>query len=165
MARSRAYVFTINNWTEEDIEAVSLCKAQYTVYGKEVGENGTPHLQGYMYFKSARTLKSISKKLPRAYLAVRKGSHVQAREYCQKDGDYVELGTEPEQNGGNNMALKAARNKRLRDTPLNELVENGEIDITQVRKLKNARLDLAQEHDVFTAEGVRGVWYWGPPGS
>lgn len=165
MARSRAYVFTINNYTEEDEAGVALCGATYTIYGKEVGDSGTPHLQGYLWFKNARAVTSVKKKLPRAHIEVRKGSHQQARDYCKKEGNFVEFGEEPEQSGGDSVAKKAARNKRLRDTPLNELVENGEIDITQVRKLKNARLDLAQEHDSYTAEGTRGIWYWGEPGT
>lgn len=165
MTRSRAFVFTINNYTEEDELQISFMQPQYAIYGKEVGDSGTPHLQGYVYFKTQRTLKSISKKLPRAHLEVRKGTHEQARNYCKKQGDFTEIGQEPEQNGGDSMSKKAARNKRLRDTPLNDLVSNGEICITQVRKLKNARLDLAQEQVPYVADGTRGVWIYGPPGT
>lgn len=85
----------MNNYTEADETAVSFVGADYTVYGKEVGESGTPHLQGYLYFKNSRTFKSLSKKLPRAHIEVRKGSHTQARDYCIKDGDVTEYGTPP----------------------------------------------------------------------
>lgn len=158
-------MFTVNNWEESDETAISLLGATYTVYGKEKGTEGTPHLQGYVYFKNQRTMSALKKKLPKAHWEPRRGSHEQARDYCKKDGDFVEYGVEPEQNGGDKLAVRALRNKRLRDTPLNELVSSGDIDITQVRMLKNARLDLAQENQPYVAEGVRGVWIHGPPGT
>lgn len=88
-------MFTLNNYTEEEEASVALLGAQYTVYGKEVGESGTPHLQGYVYFKSQRTLESLKKRIPRAHWEIRKGSHEQAREYCVKDGQVTEFGHPP----------------------------------------------------------------------
>jgi hypothetical protein len=63
------------------------------------------------------------------------------------------------------MQQRIAKNKRLRDTPLNELIDSGEISIMDVRKLKNAKLDLAQEKPAFGATDVRGTWIYGPPGT
>ena len=63
MSRSRAFIFTINNWTVDHVFTLSRLEAQYIVYGKEVGAQGTPHLQGYVYFKTQRTLQSVIKKL------------------------------------------------------------------------------------------------------
>lgn len=165
MGRSRAFCFTLNNYTDEDEARIAAAGAQYTLYGKEVGEAGTPHLQGYLYFKNQRTLKSVHKKLVGAHVEPRRGTHEQASEYCKKDGDYVEYGIAPEKNGGDSMASKIERNKRIRDTPLNQLVEEGVIDITQVRKIKNAKLDLAQENQPYVADGTRGHWFYGPPGT
>lgn len=165
MSRSRSFVFTCNNWKEEDEARVSMLGAQYHVYGKEVGESGTPHLQGYVYFKSQRSLKSIQKKLPGFHVEPRRGTHDQAREYCIKDGDYVEVGDPPEKNGGSSMIERAKRNRRLRDEDLNELVDSGELCLSQVSQIKKARLILANEKPKFTAEGVRGVWIHGPPGT
>lgn len=163
--RSRAWVFTINNWTDQDIAQIRACKAQYTIYGKEIGSSGTPHLQGYVYFKSQRTLSSLKKKISRAHWEVRRGTHDQAVQYCRKDGDVTEYGVPPEQNGGDKYSERAKRNKRLREASLNELVDTGEIHICEVRKLKNARLDLAQESDPVTSSTTRGIWIYGPPGT
>lgn len=165
MSRSRAFMFTINNWEENHETIISLLGAQYTVYGKEVGDSGTPHLQGYVYFKSQRSLKSMIKKLPGAHVELRKGTHEQAREYCMKDGNVVEFGEPPQKNGGDTISLRIARNKRIRESSLNELVDDGTIDISQVRKIKNAKLDLAQEQEAFVAKGTRGFWLEGPPGT
>lgn len=165
MARSRAFCFTLNNYSEEDEARIAAVGAQYTVYGKEVGEAGTPHLQGYLYFKNQRRILAVFKKLKGAHVEIRHGTHEQAVAYCKKDGDFVEYGVEPEPNGGSTTEEKIRRNKRIREGTLNELVDEGIIDITQVRKIKNAKMDLAQENVPYVAEGTRGVWIYGPPGT
>ena len=95
--QSRSWCFTINNWTEKDETAIAMAGARYTVYGKEVGESGTPHLQGYVYFANKKSMKGVSKLLPTAHLEMRKGTHEQARNYCIKDGDITEFGNPPEE--------------------------------------------------------------------
>ena len=65
MSRSRGYCFTINNptgWDEADIEGLSTA-AEYYVYGRETGEEGTPHLQGYVRFKNAISFMRIKQLL------------------------------------------------------------------------------------------------------
>lgn len=158
-------MFTLNNYTDDDEAAVALLGAQYTVYGREVGESGTRHLQGYVYFKAARSMKVLQKKLPRAHWEIRKGSHDQAREYCIKDGVFEEYGIAPQKSGGDSKEELAKKNKRYREATLDELVVNGEINIFDVKRLKQARDILAQEGEAFVAEGVRGLWVYGPPGT
>lgn len=161
--RARAYVFTINNWTEEQYQALFDLDCQYLVVGEEVGEQGTPHLQGFVYFKLQKSFNVVRKLIPGH---IEKAVAIaQAIEYCKKDGKFREKGNPPIGAVGKKCTMeeRAKRNKRLRDTPLNELVENGEIHISEVRKLKNARLDLAQEGAAYEHDDVRGEWYWGEP--
>lgn len=98
--RSRAWCFTVNNYSDEDtsrVEEVSSLTS-YLVYGKEVGEKGTPHLQGYMYFDNAKSFSKIQKIMPKGtHLEVAKGTPDQAATYCKKDADYKEFGTIPAQ--------------------------------------------------------------------
>ena len=84
--RSKYFVFTINNPTSDDDERLSALvkKATYIVWTPEVGDSGTPHYQGYVEFSTRRTFESVKKDMPRAYLAKRKGSAVQAAAYCKK---------------------------------------------------------------------------------
>lgn len=94
---SRGWCFTINNpcWTDEvDLEQLSG-KCDYLVYGKEEGENHTPHYQGYVRFKHPTTLRRVSQLLPRAHIERQKGTAIQAAEYCKKDGDFKEFGEAP----------------------------------------------------------------------
>lgn len=92
MSQTRNICFTINNYTEEDIKSLDWDQITYLVYGKEVGESGTPHLQGYMELKAPKKFTTIKKKILRAHMETRKGTAQQAADYCKKDGDYVEKG-------------------------------------------------------------------------
>ena len=164
MSRSRAYVFTINNYTEDEQLYVQGVECRYLVYGREVGESGTPHLQGFIYFGNQRSFKSVSKLLPRAHLEVCKDVG-RAIQYCRKDGDVFEKGIVPQKPGGDKASVIAARNKRLREESLEELVATGELSISQVPIIKKARIILDQEHGVYEHDSVRGLWFWGPPGT
>jgi len=93
--RARAWVFTINNYTQDDELRCKTLECQYMVYGRERGEQGTEHLQGYVYFTNAKSRAAVSKLLPRAYIDRRNGSHNQAMEYCKKENDYFERGEPP----------------------------------------------------------------------
>jgi len=90
-------VFTINNYTDNDIERILALPnttdyVQYVGFGKEVGEKGTRHLQGYIHFKEQRRHASVTKLMPGAYVAIRNGNLAQAIAYCKKDGDYQSAG-------------------------------------------------------------------------
>jgi len=95
--RSRGWCFTINNpsaWDTSDIETI-IGQAQYLVKGNEVGETGTPHWQGFVYFKERKSFSQIRQWLPRAHIEKQRGTLQQAIQYCKKDGDFTEWGTMP----------------------------------------------------------------------
>lgn len=165
--RCRAWCFTLNNYTEDDEKLLSTIKCRYIIYGREVGDEGTPHLQGYVYFASQKTFARMKKLLPRAHLEAAKGNPDQNIEYCSKDGNYVERGDKPigGKRKSSTMAERMERNKRLKELSLNELVDTGEISILDVRKLKNARLDLNQEGAPIETDECKGIWYYGEPGT
>ncbi len=94
--RVRNFVFTLNNYTTADEEKLkSESRFSYLIYGREIGESRTPHLQGYAELKKQRTFGKVSKDIMmgKAYIARRKGTQRQARDYCMKDKDFVEIGT------------------------------------------------------------------------
>jgi len=168
MTRSRGYVFTLNNYTAEEEEALKLTPCEYLLYGREKGEKGTPHLQGFVYFKNARSFNAVQKLFgSRYHLESQRGTISQACDYCKKEGDWQEVGTQPIGAVGKKCttAERAKKNKRLLETDLATLVENGEINIKEVPLLKKAKTILAQEGRPYQAEGVRGLWIWGPPGT
>lgn len=95
MSRLRNFVFTWNNYSEEDKEylaafAKSYCK--YMIFGEEVGEKNTPHLQGYCRLSSQRSFGKVKKWLPKCHIEKRQGTEEQAIVYCMKDGKYTVFG-------------------------------------------------------------------------
>lgn len=91
--KNRKWCFTLNNYTEEDWNSIIKHVTQNTcsyIIAKEVGKKkSTPHLQGYINYRNARTFTSMQKNIVGAHLEVAKGNDLQNREYCSKDGDYV----------------------------------------------------------------------------
>jgi len=89
--RSRKWAFTLNNWTEQEYISIwNYCKTQkHYIIGKEVGELGTPHLQGF--FESKNTVSNITLKNlnNRMHLTRCRGNNDENLNYCSKDGNYV----------------------------------------------------------------------------
>ena len=54
----KGWVATINNWEEPQRKALLEAEADYVVVGKEVGKQGTPHLQVYISFRHLVCLTS-----------------------------------------------------------------------------------------------------------
>lgn len=86
---SKKWVFTLNNYT--DVQMVLLKQRLETlgekyIVGKEVGECGTPHLQGWVQFKNrVRPITAIG--IKEIHWEKQKGSNQQCIDYCQKEGN------------------------------------------------------------------------------
>jgi len=93
------WCFTLNNYDEKELsslrEAFSQAdKVRYAVFGREVGKEGTPHLQGFVSFKlKARLTAAKAVVGDRAHLEVCKGSPEQNFDYCTKGNDFEEFGS------------------------------------------------------------------------
>lgn len=87
---SKMWCFTLNNYTEEEynnIIYVCSSKGEYII-GDEVGEEGTPHLQGYVKFHNkVRPINMFASN--RIHWEKCKGSHQQNIDYCKKGGKFV----------------------------------------------------------------------------
>lgn len=86
--RGYSWCFTVNNFTEDDEHAVFAAaeEASALICGKEIGDGGTPHLQGFMRFNSLKSLDQLKGLLPRAHLELKAAKSLfrQAWDYCQK---------------------------------------------------------------------------------
>lgn len=102
MSRSRSFCFTHNNFKEGDREKLSELRGTvYGIIGCE-GKDKTPHLQGYLYYKEAKTLSSVIKNIKKLlkkapHVEIAKGSALANKAYCSKEGDYIEWGELPKQ--------------------------------------------------------------------
>lgn len=95
--RSRSWCFTLNNYLPEDEELLRNTKCNYIIFGREIGKEGTPHLQGYLELENGKTLETMKKVHPRIHWEKRWGKAAAAAEYCKKDGDYEEHGQQSAQ--------------------------------------------------------------------
>ena len=96
MSRSNRWVFTLNNYTNDEESHIQDIECKYLVYGREVGEQGTPHLQGYVIFNK-RIMMTRAKNLisQRAHVEKQRGKNQEAADYCKKDGNFFEKGELP----------------------------------------------------------------------
>ena len=101
--QGRRYCFTLNNYTPVEEQAVAdflSCEdVRYGVYGREVGESGTPHLQGFLILTRQRTIHWLRQRIARAHFEGTRGTSGQARDYCKKDNDFNEYGQFPGNQG------------------------------------------------------------------
>lgn len=98
------WVFTLNNPTPQEIESINTAfssdEVKYGVVGKERGENGTPHLQGFVIFHAVKRFNAAKQFIsPRCHLERARGTSVQASDYCKKDGDFQVWGELPDKAG------------------------------------------------------------------
>lgn len=97
--KPRQYCFTWNNPDEQTESYINNAvwngAVKYLVVGREVGDSGTRHLQGFIQFKSPRSFQAIKRLLPLCHIEQAMGSGLQNFEYCSKDGDFWERGTRP----------------------------------------------------------------------
>nr|WAE42459.1 MAG: replication associated protein [Cressdnaviricota sp.] len=96
--QSKTWMFTVNNYTPEDEERIQQWDCQYVRYGREVGEQGTPHLQGIMQTFQKITLAGLKLYFHKTcHWGDKHGQPVlfatAANNYCAKDGDVWEKGT------------------------------------------------------------------------
>lgn len=129
MAQSQAWCFTLNNYSAEDVERLrQLAGTVFTIFGREVGEAGTPHLQGFVKFNTRKRLQQVKVLLGNDTVHVEVARNVrQAIAYCRKDGDYEEFGTEPIVQGGRNDLLA-----------FKESVKSGVRKLSDLRELHSA---------------------------
>lgn len=163
MSRSRGYCFTINNWTawdEADIEKLRE-SAEYYVYGKEVGESGTPHLQGFVRFPNPVGFPRVKQLLPRAHIEPQKGTSAQASAYCKKDGDFVEWGE---------LRGTGARTAKERWREIVDAAERGDMEYIKSEfpgeylRYYDRLLRLRVRESCILDE-LTNEWWWGPTGT
>lgn len=93
MSVSKTWCFTLNNWTQPELDSImnwDNTLISRSVFGRETGQSGTHHLQGYVTFRSSQRLSSLKKLLPRAHWEISRCAKASER-YCMKDGKYTVL--------------------------------------------------------------------------
>jgi len=114
MAQSKRWCFTLNNYTEPEVEILrtlfNSSDVKYAIFGRETAPNTeTPHLQGYVVFVTNQRFNACKEKLGRSSIRLARGSTTENYNYCTKEGSYEEFGDRPADKG------KASPFEDLRD--------------------------------------------------
>lgn len=88
----KRYCFTYNNYDVNILDKFNntLNTLGKYIYGFEVGESGTPHLQGYINLNNKKTLSSLINhvNIKQIHFEKCKGSEKDNITYCSKDGKF-----------------------------------------------------------------------------
>lgn len=159
--QSRGWCWTLNNYTEEDIESLTSNPHPYVIFGKETApETGTKHLQGFSYFPNKATFGKIKSLLPKAHIEAMKGTALQAIEYCKKEGDFVELGEPPAQ--GKRKDLDVIKEKFKKKEPVR--MRDVALECSSYQSVRMAEV-LLKFHEPKRNWKPEVTWFYGPTGS
>lgn len=160
--RIKNFCFTLNNYNDLDISALqALDIFQYLIYGFEVGEEGTPHLQGYAELHKKTSFTVIKRTLgPKYHIEKRNGTSTEAAEYCKKDGNYVEKGVISKPGSRNDLNL-------IKDLIMNK---NGKMpdvidQCTSYQALRGAQIMLTYRPYKSKDMPKSVHWFWGSTGT
>lgn len=82
---AKNWCFTLNNYTPDDERKFQELDCQFLIYGREVGEQGTPHLQGYVQLHDKKRLTWLKKNISyEAHWEAAKGTMQDSIVYCSK---------------------------------------------------------------------------------
>lgn len=161
---SRNWCFTLNNYTDTDLAELASWDVRYMKFGKEVGESGTPHLQGFVVMACVCRLSKMRVICPRAHWEVMKGRLEHNDTYVEKEGDWTERGDRPvtqKRKGEMNaerweLALEAIKENRIDEVP-------ADIVIQHATKFGAIRSLFRKEDLTDTEEKME--WYCGGTGT
>lgn len=168
--RTRSIAFTLNNPTEIEGEALfnalenerESWNIRFAGVGREVGEQGTPHLQGFLYFSNPKTFSAAHKipGLTRAHFEIIKGTVDQNIEYCSKENNYKQYGEKPCQGKRSDLeevSQLVVSGKRIADVAL-------ECPIQFIKFHKGIERLIALQVSPRDYK-TEVLWYWGPTGT
>lgn len=164
--RLRRFTLTLNNYSLDeyhDFVANLNALCSWGVLGKEVGAEGTHHLQGAGVLKKQESFSTLKKAFPRAHLESMKGSPQQNLDYCTKeDRDAYQFGTIPGQGKRTDLHEVAdlvdggANLREIADAHPTSVVKFYK-GIMVLRSIKAGRRDPNKPPRVY--------WLFGPTGS
>lgn len=146
--RAKYWCFTLNNYTPENVDFLSapIAGVDYIVFGRETGENGTPHLQGTVCFRARLRLTQVVRLLGQAHYTVTR-SLASSIEYCKKDGDFTEVGTAPSE--GKEKA------KEKENTELEDFKNSVKEGVTDMKLLREQHSEVVARFPQFVRDYIK----------
>lgn len=169
----RRWCFTLNNYSEKEVNDIKdwlTVHADYHIVSYEVGDEGTPHLQGYFRLKNTAVSSALHKKpgFKRSSLFICKGTEEQNIVYCSKGGPQALCSTSgiPQAGQGSRTDLKEAA-AQVRDGGHKAIkkiaIEKPDMIVKYGRGFKELLevLDVGRMLD----QAPEAIWYYGESGS
>ena len=163
MSNAKRWCYTINNPTEEPPALED--QIVYHVYGKEIGESGTPHYQGFIIFKKQQRLSKLRKLISdRGHYEVAKGKNSQASDYCKKDGEFKEYGELPSERGEKGgQATKERYERAFKQAKCGDIdTIDCDLLVKHYRTFKQIKMDYVG--DLPPLDYLPGIWIYGDSG-
>lgn len=166
--RLRNFVFTLNNWTQEEWDYLTTSFAptvKWLVIGKEIGENGTPHLQGacvigkQIAFSTLKTLPGFC----RAHMEPMFGKPIDSLNYCTKqDKEAFVHGDLPSPGKRNDILNIAQRIQNGESLASLASTEDGAAAIIKYSKGINHLRSITRK---YRQHPPKVFWIYGPTGT
>lgn len=139
----------------------------YLIYGSEIAESGTPHMQGFVQWNIRQRLSWCKAKLPRAHWEVMRGTAQQASNYCKKDGDWQEDGQIQDTVGGASGGKMKAENYR-EAIALSQIGDFGAMLAKYPAMYWNhystmKRIAMDHPMEIPELQHIDNEWIYGPP--
>lgn len=172
MSKTNRFALTINNYSpaHELLSKSDLSNSlKYWIFGREVGESGTPHLQGYVEFHNNQKLRITAAKsrlvglgFPESiHLEPAKGSGIQNVAYCSKGGDFWQGGVAPK-GQGKRTDLDNVCDLINSGSSLSDIAEQYPAQVVKFGQGITRLIQMKVERRFFKTEIY---WLWGPTGS
>lgn len=165
--KNKHWIFTLNNPTPAEMLLlrgyVASQHATYMSLGREVGDTGTRHIQGFISFTNRQRLTAVKKLLPRAHweIKAKRSTLTEAIAYTQKDGDFEEIGDRPVSQG-HRSDLLAIQSELQRGTTMSGIADQFFVQWVQYRRSFEAYAELQISRrttppKIIVLEGSTGV--------
>lgn len=162
----RHWVFVVNNYTDEDCQRIKALPHIFIVVGKEVGEKGTPHLQGYAITTPTK-FAAMKRAIPRGCIRWSRACNVTAAAtYAMKDNIWYTAGTPTHQGKDNELdefhdAVVQGASKWELEVRFKKVQARYP---TWADRIKKAKIDF-DHHFVRFRDKRYTVWAWGKGGT
>lgn len=139
----------------------------YSIIAREKHKDGTIHLHAVIQSKKKKDVKN-----ERYFDLMGHHPHIESPRsiqdcvvYCKKESEYIEDGVIEDTMDQSSVQKKAARNKLLLETPLNKLVDDGELSLIQYESIRKAKFLYSIDSKKVSDTHVRkSYWIYGVSG-
>lgn len=161
--RTNLWCFTWNNYTDRDFRWMKCLDCTWLVMGLELcPTTGTPHIQGAVYWKNGRSLRTLLKLGPIHWTRC-DGTALQNRTYCSKEcTEFFEKGEMPK-GQGYRTDVAETRNRVIAGERVDDILMEDPEHVHQYGRTLD-RIEDVVMRTKFRTEMTKGLWLHGPTG-